>query len=289
MRLANVNGRAVLLTSEDIGVDVETASGGKFGPTLPAIYDDWAGFRAWAEALDATEGSVPFTREELGSPSPEPRQIVALGLNYREHALESGFDVPDQLPPTFTKFLSSLTGPDPTVVLPAGGTTDWEVELVVVIGRLASVVSADEAWEYVAGLCVGQDLSERVTQLRGPAPQFSLGKSFPNFSPVGPWLVTPDAVPDKDDLELGCSIDGEVVQRGRTDDLVFSVAELVAELSQTITLYPGDLIYTGTPSGVGMGRDPRRFLQPGERLDSWIEGIGELHQTFVAAPTTDPK
>ncbi|MFJ8816206.1 MULTISPECIES: fumarylacetoacetate hydrolase family protein [Amycolatopsis] len=280
MRLANVDGRAVLLTADDRGVDVESASGGKFGPGLPAIYEDWKGFRSWAESADTT-GATAFSRTQLGSPSPAPRQIVAVGLNYREHAAESGFAVPDRLPPVFTKFDSSLSGPDTRVVLPPGGNTDWEVELVVVIGARAAGIDAAEAWDYVAGLAVGQDLSERISQLAGPAPQFSLGKSFPGFAPVGPWLVTPDSVPDKDDLELGCALDGEVVQQGRTRDLIFPVAELLSKLSETIVLYPGDLIFTGTPAGVGQGRQPRRFIKPGETLRSWIEGIGELNQTFT--------
>lgn len=279
MRLANVDGRAVLLTSDNSGLDVETASGGKFGPDLPSLYEDWKGFRVWAESVEG--GDVTFTRAQLGSPSPSPRQIVAIGLNYRAHAAESGFAVPAGLPPVFTKFASSLTGPDTTVVLPPGGRTDWEVELVLVVGATAARVGVDAAWDHVAGLTVGQDLSERVSQLAGPAPQFSLGKSFAGFAPTGPWLVTPDAVPDRDDLELGCALDGEIVQRGRTADLIFPVAELLSTLSQTITLHPGDLIFTGTPAGVGQGREPQRFIEPGQRLRSWIEGIGELNQTFL--------
>jgi 2-keto-4-pentenoate hydratase/2-oxohepta-3-ene-1,7-dioic acid hydratase in catechol pathway len=280
MRLANVQGRAVLLRADDRGIDVESASAGKFGPTLVAVYEDWDGFRSWADsAHDADE--VTFTRDQLCSPSPAPKQIVAIGLNYSEHAAESGFESPTGLPPTFTKFVSSLTGPDCDVILPPGGNTDWEVELVAIIGRIAKDIDETEAWNHVAGLSVGQDISERVVQLAGPAPQFSLGKSFPNFAPVGPWLVTPDAVPDKDDLRLGCSIDGETVQQSRTRDLIFPVARLVAELSRTITLFPGDIIFTGTPPGVGLGRKPQRFLNSGEHLVSWIEGIGELNQRFV--------
>lgn len=282
MRLANVDGRAVLLSADDRGIDVEAASGGKFGPGLPGIYEDWQGFRSWADTVEATD-TVTFTRERLGSPSPAPKQIIAIGLNYSAHAAESGFEAPKGLPPTFTKFVSSLAGPDCTVVLPPGGNTDWEVELVAVIGLTAKDVDEADAWNFVAGLSVGQDISERVSQLAGPAPQFSLGKSFPNFAPVGPWLVTPDAVPAKDDLALGCAVDGETVQDGRTSDLIFPVARLVAALSRTLTLYPGDIIFTGTPSGVGVGRTPQRFLKSGETLVSWIEGIGELNQTFVKA------
>lgn len=281
MRIANVDGRAVLLTTDSSGIDVAVASAGKFGPQLPSIYDDWDSFRAWAD--DQTHApDVHFERDQLGSPSPTPRQIVAIGLNYSAHAAESGFDAPTGLPPTFTKFVSSLAGPDCEVVLPHGGNTDWEVELVAVIGRKTSDVVEADAWDHVAGLAVGQDISERVSQLAGPAPQFSLGKSFANFAPVGPWLVTPDSVPDRDDLALGCAVDGETVQDGRTRDLIVPVARLVAELSHTLTLFPGDLVFTGTPAGVGVGRTPQRFLQAGETLVSWIDGIGQLQQTFVA-------
>lgn len=281
MRLANVNGRAVLLTADDRGVDVALASAGKFGPALPQVYDDWAGFCAWAESVPDDAPVVTFQRTELGSPSPEPRQIIAVGLNYRAHAAESGYEPPEQLPPTFTKFVSSLAGPDVEVVLPPGGHTDWEVELVAVIGQRAKDVDESRAWDCVAGLTIGQDLSERISQHAGPAAQFSLGKSFPRFAPVGPWLVTPDAVPDKDDLALSAAIDGEVVQDGRTRDLIFSVSSLIAKLSETVTLFPGDLIFTGTPAGVGFGRTPQRFLRPGEELRSAIEGIGEMRQVFV--------
>lgn len=282
MRLANVDSRAVLMTDDDRGIDVAAASEAKFGPDLPSIYADWESFRAWADSASDRACDVTFARDQLGSPSPAPRQIIAIGLNYSEHAKESGFAEPESLPPTFTKFVSSLSGPDTTVVLPTGGNTDWEVELVAIIGRTAHRVVVEDAWEYVAGLTVGQDISERVSQLAGPAPQFSLGKSYPGFAPVGPWLVTPDAVPNWDDLALGCAIDGETVQDGRTKELIFPVASLISKLSETLTLFPGDIIFTGTPAGVGVGRKPQRFLRPGETLHSWIEGIGELHQTFVA-------
>ena len=153
--------------------------------------------------------SPQIDRSQLGSPSPAPRQIFAIGLNYSAHAKESGFEEPDQLPPVFTKFVSSLSGPDTQVVLPEGGNTDWEVELVAIIGKEAANVSAADAWDYVAGLSIGQDLSERVSQLRGPAPQFGLGKWFPGFAPVGPWLVSPREFSNPDDLAIGCSLDGE--------------------------------------------------------------------------------
>jgi 2,4-didehydro-3-deoxy-L-rhamnonate hydrolase len=190
--------------------------------------------------------------------------------------------VPQELPPVFTKYISSISGPVSRVRLPEGGHTDWEVELVVVIGRRAEEVAEDEAWEHVAGLCVGQDISERITQMQSSAPQFGLGKSFPGFAPMGPWLVTSEEFVNPDDLELGCSIDGEEVQKGRTGDLIFSVPALISKLSAVLPLLPGDVIFTGTPAGVGLGRTPQRFLADGEELISYVEGIGELHQTFYA-------
>ena len=213
--------------------------------------------------------------------------MFAVGLNYSEHAAESGFDAPTDLPPVFAKWVSSFSGPDSRVVLPPAGNVDWEVELVAVIGREATRVDIGSAWSHVAGLTAGQDISERKTQFRGPAAQFGLGKSFPGFSPQGPWLVTIDEFDDPDDLELGCSLDGEEVQRSRTSDLIFSVPRLVAELSTTVTLYPGDVIFTGTPAGVGVGREPQRFIKAGETLTSWVQGIGQLRQTFVDAERVD--
>lgn len=290
MRIANLDNRAVLVVGErgaERGVDLAALSEGRFGPDLPDIYEAWDQVRSWVETLAV--GSLPVTaidRIKLGAPSPTPRQVFAVGLNYDEHAAESGFASPTHLPPVFTKYVSSFSGPDSKVVLPTGGKVDWEVELVVVIGRETSRITEAEAWSHVAGLTIGQDISERVSQLRGPAPQFGLGKSFPGFSPQGPWLVSPDEFSDPDDLELGCSIDGAEVQKGRTSELIFPVPALIAALSHTVTLYPGDVIFTGTPAGVGVGRDPQRFLQAGERLDSWIDGIGELHQSFVTEPGT---
>jgi len=148
-------------------------------------------------------------------------------------------------------------------VLPPGQ-VDWEVELVAVIGRHGHRVSREQAWDYVAGLSVGQDISERVLQLSGAPAQFSLGKSYPGFAPIGPVVVTPDELLDKDDLELGCSINGEQVQKGRTSEMVFSVPELVSRLSAVTPLLPGDVIFTGTPAGVGLGRSPQRFLAAGD-------------------------
>ena len=279
MKLANVDGRLVVRLPEG-DVDVETASAGRFAADPQAVYAHWEAFRAWADGLALGVEVTPAAEaESLGPPVPAPGQVFAIGLNYREHAAEAGLAVPEA-PPTFTMFQSSLTGPVGDIQLPDGD-IDWEVELVAVIGREARNVSADAAWDYVAGLTVGQDLSERVAKLAGPVPQFSLAKSHPGFGPMGPVLVTTDELADPDDLELGCSINGETVQKGRTSDLVFSVPELVARLSATVTLRPGDVIFTGTPSGVGLGRSPQRFLQPDDELVSYVEGIGELRHRLV--------
>ncbi|WP_018158173.1 fumarylacetoacetate hydrolase family protein [Demetria terragena] len=282
MKLANLDGRAVLITPDDLAVDVHQASDGRFGPEPAPLFSEWGAFRDWAQAAPLTEAAA-YDPAALGPPSPDPRQILGIGLNYTEHAMESGFEAPKGLPPVFPKFLSSLSGPVTKVVLPEGGNTDWEVELVAVIGSTTYNIDEADAWEHVAGITAGQDLSERVTQLAGPAPQFGLGKSFSGFSPTGPFLVTTDEVPDPDDLALHCELDGETLQDGRTSNLIVSVPRLIAELSKIITLYPGDLLFTGTPAGVGLGRDPQKYIAAGQTLVSTVEGVGELRQHFVAA------
>jgi 2-keto-4-pentenoate hydratase/2-oxohepta-3-ene-1,7-dioic acid hydratase in catechol pathway len=158
---------------------------------------------------------------------------------------------------------------------------DWEVELVVVVGRTAHHVGIDDAWSYVAGLTVGQDYSEREVQQSGPLPQFSMGKSFPQFGPTGPWLVTVDEFDNRDDLELECTINGETVQKARTSAMITPVPQLIQQLSAVCPLFPGDLIFTGTPSGVGMARTPPRYLKPGDVVVSRIENIGEIRQHCV--------
>ncbi|MEU9840498.1 fumarylacetoacetate hydrolase family protein [Actinomadura sp. NPDC048032] len=279
MRIANHAGRAVLVVADGKAADVATASDGRFGPDPQSLYDHWDAFTAWA-ATAAPVPDVEIDAARLGPPSPAPSQVIAIGLNYAGHAAETGFEPPKDLPPVFTKFASSLTGPYGQIALPEGGHTDWEVEVVAVIGRTAHRVAADEAWDHVAGLSAGQDLSERILQFTGEAPQFGLAKSHPGFAPIGPWLVTLDEIPDRDDLALGCSIDGETVQDGRTSKLIFSIPRTIADLSRVVTLRPGDVIFTGTPDGVGLGRTPQRFLRPGETLRTWVEGIGEMEHTF---------
>lgn len=279
MRIANLSNRLVLITDQG-AVDVEKASQGLFGPDPTTIYRTWTGFVAWASSTALPVGT-PYDDADLGAPVPESGQVFAIGLNYKGHALESGMNELPVEPPVFTTFRSSITGPYGDLELPSD-TVDWEAELAVVIGTEARFVDADRAWDHVAGITIAQDYSERTRQLVPPLPQFSLGKSFPGFTPMGPVVVTPNEFSDPDDLEICCTIDGEQVQRGRTSDMIFSVPVLIERLSAILPLQPGDMIITGTPAGVGAGRTPRRFLVPGEVVVTSIEGIGELRQRCVA-------
>jgi 2-keto-4-pentenoate hydratase/2-oxohepta-3-ene-1,7-dioic acid hydratase in catechol pathway len=214
----------------------------------------------------------------LGAPIPEPRQVFGIGLNYRDHAGESGAPLPPA-PLTFTKFPSCIAGPNADVPL-SGEMVDWEVEIVAVIGDEMSHVAVDDAWGVVAGLTLGQDISDRAVQMSGVPPQFSLGKSFASYGPIGPALVSIDAFADPDDLALWCDVAGERMQAARSSELIFSIPMLVAYLSSICRLYPGDLIFTGTPSGVGMARG--RYLTPGETIISGADVIGQLHNMCVA-------
>ncbi len=275
MKIANSNGRAVLVLDHQIA-DIAEASEGRFGPDPMSLYDDWAAFVEFAAGV--TTASGPLVEADLRCPIPAPRQVFAIGLNYRSHAEESGMALPS-VPATFTKFPASLSGPFDDIEI-VGPSIDWEVELVAVIGRLADRVAEADAWQHIAGLTVGQDISDRHLQFAAGG-QFSLGKSRRGYGPMGPWLVTPDEVPNPNDLALGCSVDGETVQAARTSDLIFDIARLVAELSAVLPLLPGDVIFTGTPAGIGATRQPPRFLAPGQVLETWIEGIGTIRNRCI--------
>ncbi len=214
----------------------------------------------------------------LGAPVPRPRQVFGIGLNYRDHAGESGVPLPPA-PLTFTKFPSCVAGPTADVPL-SGAMVDWEVEIVAVIGDEASHVDVDDAWGVVAGLTLGQDISDRAVQMTGVPPQFCLGKSFASYGPIGPAIVSIDAFADPDDVALWCDVAGERMQAARSSQLIFSIPTVVAYLSSICRLYPGDLIFTGTPSGVGLARG--RYPAPGEAIISGADVIGELHNMCVA-------
>jgi 2,4-diketo-3-deoxy-L-fuconate hydrolase len=276
MRIANLAGRLALLTA-DGAIDVATASGGRFAADPTALFEQWDELLDWSAGA-APAGARPYEESALLVPVPEPRQVFAVALNYRPHTAEAGYEEPAE-PLVFTKFPSCLTGPSATIDLPPGH-VDWELEMVAVIGREAYRVPEEKGWDPVVALTVGQDLSERITQLAGRPAQFSLGKSFPGFGPVGPALVSTDEVPDRDDLELSCELNGEVVQHDRTSNMIFPVPKLVAFLSAICPLRPGDLIFTGTPAGVGNRRVPQRFLTPDDTLVSRIGGLGEMRHRF---------
>lgn len=209
-------------------------------------------------------------------------KFLCIGLNYSDHAAEAGMEMPAE-PVLFTKATSSISGPDDDVVPPRGSTKiDWEVELGIVIGSHAKYVDESEAMDHVAGFCVVNDISERAFQLEMEG-QWVKGKSCDTFGPIGPWLVTRDEVPDFQGLDLWLDVNGERRQHGNTGTMVFGVAYLVSYLSRFMSLHPGDLVSTGTPPGVGLGRKPPVFLKPGDEMGLGIDGLGTQRQKVVAA------
>jgi 2-keto-4-pentenoate hydratase/2-oxohepta-3-ene-1,7-dioic acid hydratase in catechol pathway len=208
-------------------------------------------------------------------------KFICIGLNYSDHAAESGMAVPVE-PVVFMKATSSICGPDDTVVIPRGSKkTDWEVELGVVIGKPAKYVEESDALSHVAGYCVINDLSERAFQLEGTG-QWVKGKSADTFGPIGPWLVTPDEVPDPQNLEMWLEVDGHRYQNGSTKTMVFGVAHLISYLSRFMSLRSGDIVSTGTPPGVGFGQKPPVYLRPGNRIQLGIRGLGQQNQDVAA-------
>lgn len=276
MKLANVEGRAALIIGDRFA-DLFSVSAGRFGPDPMSVYPEWDDFVEFAATV--TGGTDRLVETQLRNPVPHPRQVFAIGINYRSHAEEANLAVPE-VPAVFTKFPASLAGPYDDVEV-FGPAIDWEAELVAVIGRRADRVPENEAWSVVAGLAVGQDISDRHLQFAAGA-QFSLGKSRRGYGPVGPWVATPDEFADPDDLSIGCSVNGEKMQDARTSDLIFGVPRLIAELSAVVPLLPGDILFTGTPEGIGAVRQPPRFLQPGDVLETWVENVGHLRNRFVA-------
>ena len=221
--------------------------------------------------------AIPLADVRLLAPVRRPGKVICVGLNYRDHAEETGQPIPNE-PVLFSKFANSVIGPGADIVIPRIVTQpDFEAELAVVIGRRASGVTAADAPACVAGYTCANDVSARDLQFRSS--QWLLGKAIDTFLPLGPWVVTADEVGDPQRLGIRCTIDGDVVQDSSTDQMIFPVADLIAFISRTITLEPGDVIATGTPPGVGMGREPQRWLQDGERMTVEIEHIGALTNT----------
>jgi 2,4-didehydro-3-deoxy-L-rhamnonate hydrolase len=275
-RLVNVNARAAL-ERDGQWYDLAALSGDSaLTDPLAAVARHRELHTLHERCPSATAGGL-ITAAALGAPVPRPSQVFGIGLNYRDHAGESGTPLPPA-PLTFTKFPSCIAGPTADVPL-SGDMVDWEVEIVAVIGDETKNAGVADAWRSVAGLMLGQDISDRAVQMTGVPPQFCLGKSFANYGPTGPALVSTDAFDDPDDIGLWCEIAGQRMQAARTTELIFSIPILVAYLSSICPLYPGDLIFTGTPSGVGMARG--RFLAPGETIVSGADVIGELRNACV--------
>lgn len=281
IRLATVAGRAALLSASG-ATDVARASGGRFSADPMEVLRDWPAFAEWAGEITEATATTAFSERDLGPPVPRPSKVFGIGMNYRDHAAEAKLEIPKS-PVVFTKFPNCISGPYADVEL-FSDRVDWEVELVVVIGRRGRRIAESDALAHVVGYTVGQDVSDRRMQFADKPPQFSLGKSLDGYGPIGPALVSLDAFANPNDLALTCDVAGERMQSGRTGAMIFGVAALVAYLSKWCTLEPGDLIFTGTPAGVGSTREPRRYLAAGEEIVSTIEGIGTMRNRCVAAP-----
>ena len=273
---------------------------GNPGSERPGILDHAGRLRDLSAIVPAIDASIfaPVTLAGLAGLNPEdlplvegsPRlgpciagvgKFLCIGLNYSDHAAETGAAVPAE-PVLFMKATSAITGPNDNVIIPRNSLkTDWEVELGVIIGREARYVDEADALSCVGGYCVVNDLSERAFQIEGTG-QWVKGKSADTFGPIGPWLVTPDEVPDPQNLHLWLEVDGHRYQDGSTRTMVFGVAHLVSYVSRFMSLQPGDIISTGTPPGVGLGQKPPVYLRPGQVMRLGIDGLGEQQQTAIA-------
>ncbi len=272
---------------------------GPIGKEKPGILDSEGRIRDLSSVIPELDGSavgpkaldklrkvkvdkLPLVRgnPRIGSCIANPQKFIAIGLNYSDHAAESGLTVPPE-PIIFTKHVSCLSGPNDTVTIPPKSKkSDWEVELGVIIGTRAKNIKKKDALKHVAGYCTINDLSERAFQIERSG-QWTKGKSYDTFGPVGPWLVTADEIKNPQNLHLWLELNGKRVQDGNTKTMVYGVAYIVAYLSEFFTLMPGDIITTGTPPGVGMGMKPQRFLKPGDKMRIGIDGLGVQEQVVV--------
>jgi 2-keto-4-pentenoate hydratase/2-oxohepta-3-ene-1,7-dioic acid hydratase in catechol pathway len=241
--------------------------------------------KAW-KLLERGDVRHEAAHAQVLAPVPDPHKIVCIGLNYRDHAAESGVPVPAE-PILFSKYATALIGHGQSIILPAvSQEVDYEAELVVVIGRRGRHIPRERAFEYVGGYAVGHDVSARDWQLNKPGKQWMAGKTFDTFAPVGPVLVTPDEITDPHKLGIRLRLNGQTMQESSTSQLIFGVDELIAYLSQVFTLEPGDLIFTGTPPGVGMARKPPVWLKPGDTVEVEIDQLGMLRNNVAAEAIT---
>ncbi len=277
--------RAVAVHTHDGEIRFADLAAGDAGlPTslIDILAVDPALDRTRAAAQQAIE-SGRFLEGTLRAPLPRPGKILCIGLNYRDHARESGLEIPGE-PVCFGKFGNTIIGPDDAIRIPAvSSQVDYEAELVVVIGRGGYRIPAEAAMDHVAGYMNGHDVSARDWQIGKPGKQWMLGKTPDTFAPIGPWLVTADEIADPHALDVSLRLNGERMQQGNTREFIFGVPELIAYVSQIITLEPGDIMFTGTPPGVGMARTPPVFLKPGDEVEVEISGLGVLKNPVIAA------
>src|SRR5918995_2201241 len=241
----------------------------------PLAHEDMIEFIEYGGSPEPGEGTVPLGEARIHAPIPRPQKVIGIGLNYEDHAAETGADIPEK-PIVFAKYANAVIGPGDAIrIPPITEQADYEAELAVVIGRAARNVSESEALDYVFGYTNANDVSSRDLQF-SEGGQWTRSKSIDTFAPIGPYIATRDEVSDPQNLSIRCVLNGEVMQDGTTSDMIFSVAELISFLSTGMTLVPGDLIATGTPAGVGFVRDPKVFLKAGDEVTIEIEGLGSL-------------
>ena len=248
--------------------------------TMIDLIRDWDALKSGLEARAAAGGGVALSQVKLEAPVPRPGKIFAIGLNYADHIEESKMATPERQV-WFTKAQTSVNGPfDPIEIAKGTMTADYEVELVAIIGKGGKHIAAADAPAAIFGYCVGNDVTERMWQHAGP--QWSLGKSFDTHAPMGPWIVTADEVGDPHALGLRCFVNGEKRQDSNSRHLVFNIWQQVEHLTVGMTLEPGDVLYTGTPGGVGAAMDPRQFLKPGDVVRCEVDGLGHIEGVMVA-------
>ncbi|WP_374165764.1 fumarylacetoacetate hydrolase family protein [Arcticibacter sp. MXS-1] len=273
------------LNKEKPGVIIDEVSydASAFGEDFNEAFFETDGIARFAKFVEENRGSLTPLPEgtRLGSPVARPSKILCIGLNYADHAKESNAALPQE-PVLFMKSTTSLAGPFDDIVIPRNSTkTDWEVELALVIGKKASYVDESEAMDYVAGYCLHNDVSEREFQLERSG-TWDKGKGCDTFAPIGPFLATTDEIADPDRLRLWLKVNGQTMQDGSTEDLIFKIPFLISYLSQFMTLLPGDVISTGTPKGVGLGMNPPVYLKPGDVVELGIDGLGSARQNVKA-------
>lgn len=275
-KIGNIAGKAALIKNDKYYDLASISDNSISSDTVEALSSSDELSRLYAGLLE-TNATGNLSDVKLDNPVPASKNSYAIGLNYRKHAEESNMEIPE-VPMVFTKHTSCFVGPTDEVEM-RSNYVDYEAELVVVIGKEGKDISKDDAWDHVAGMCVGQDISDRPAQFASAPPMFNLGKSFDTFGPMGPFLVSPDLVDDKSGLNLECQINGETVQKENTSDLIFDVPAIISYLSEIVTLKTGDTIWTGTPAGVGIAKGI--FLKDGDVITTTIEGLGTIENKCV--------